>query len=68
MMEQRHLKLSGGAECSYEALTDDRFLVAPEWPSRETSADAISGRARGRRMSPEEIDRPTSQHPPARRA
>jgi hypothetical protein len=30
MMEQRHLKLSGGVACSYEALTDDRFPIAPE--------------------------------------
>lgn len=59
-MEQRHVKLSGDVEGSFvieEALADGRFVVAPEWPSKETSADAILERAGGRRMTPEEFDK-----------
>lgn len=58
-MEQRHVKLSGDVEGAYvieEALADGRLVVAPEWPSKETSADAILERAGGRRMTPEEFD------------
>lgn len=58
-MEQRHVKLSGDVEGSFvveEALADGRLLLAPEWPSKETSADAILERAGGKRMSPEEFD------------
>ena len=40
-----------------EALADGRLLLAPEWPSKETSADAIFERAGGKRMSPEEFDK-----------
>lgn len=59
-MEQRHVKLSGDVEGSYvieEALADGRFVVAPDWPSKETSADAILERVGGRRMTPEEFDK-----------
>lgn len=59
-MEQRHVKLSGDIEGSFvieEALADGRFVVAPEWPSKETSADAILERAGAKRMSPEEFDK-----------
>ena len=59
-MEQRHLKVSGDIEGSFvvgDALADGRFLIAPEWPSKETSADAILERAGGKRMSPEEFDK-----------
>jgi len=35
-----------------EALAGGRFLIAPEWPSKEISADAILERTGGRRMSP----------------
>ncbi len=59
-IEQRHVKLSGDVKGSYvieEALADGRFLIAPEWPSNETSADAILERAGGKRMSPEEFDK-----------
>jgi hypothetical protein len=59
-MEQRHVKLSGDIEGSYvieEALADGRFVVAPEWPSKETSAEAILERAGGERMSPEAFDK-----------
>jgi hypothetical protein len=60
LMEQRHVKLSGDIEGSFvieEALADGRFVVAPEWPSRETSADAILERAGAKRMSPKEFDK-----------
>lgn len=59
-MEQRHVKLSGDVEGSYvieEVLTDRRLVIAPEWPSQGTSADAILQRAGGRRMSPDEFDK-----------
>lgn len=59
-IEQRHVTLSGDVEGSYvieETLADGRFVIAPEWPSQETSADAILERAGGRRMSPEEFDK-----------
>ena len=59
-MEQRHLKVSGDIEGSFvveEAFADGRFLIAPEWPSKETSADAILERAGGKHMSPEEFDK-----------
>lgn len=59
-MDQRHGKLSGDVEGPFvveEALADGRFLIAPEWPSKETSADAILERASGRRMRPEEFDK-----------
>ncbi len=59
-MEQRHVKLSGDVEGSFvveEALADGRLLLAPEWPSKETSADAILERAGGKRMSPEEFNK-----------
>ena len=59
-MEQRHVKLSGDVEGSFvveEALADGRLLLAPEWPSKETSVDAILERAGGKRMSPEEFDK-----------
>jgi hypothetical protein len=49
--EQRHIKLSGDVEGSYvieEVLADGRLVIAPEWPSEETSADAILQRAGGR--------------------
>lgn len=58
-LEQRHVKLSGDVEGSYvieEALADGRFVVAQEWPSKGTSADAILERAGGKRMPPEEFD------------
>jgi hypothetical protein len=59
-MEQRHVKLSGDVEGSYvieEALADGRFVVAPEWPSKETSAEAILERAGAKPLSPEEFDK-----------
>jgi hypothetical protein len=59
-MEQRHVKLSGDVEGSFvieEALADGRFVVAPEWPSKATSADAILERAGAKRMSPEEFEK-----------
>ena len=59
-MEQRHVKLTGDVEGAFvveEALADGRLLLAPEWPSKETSADAILERAGGKRMSPEEFDK-----------
>lgn len=59
-VDKRHVKLSGDIEGSFvieEALPDGRFVVAPEWPSRETSADAILERADGERMSAEEFDK-----------
>lgn len=59
-MEQRHVKLSGDVEGSFvieEALADGRFVVAPEWPSEETSADAILERAGAKRMPLEEFDK-----------
>lgn len=40
-----------------EALADGRLVVAPAWPSKETSAEAIIERAGGKRMSPEEFDK-----------
>ena len=57
-MEQRHVQLSGDVEGSFvveEALADGRLLLAPEWPSKETSADEILERAGGKRMSSEEF-------------
>ena len=59
-MEQRHVKLTGDVEGAFvveESLADGRLLLAPEWPSKETSADAILERAGGERMSPEEFDK-----------
>jgi hypothetical protein len=59
-VEQRHVKLSGDVEGSYvveEALADGRLVVAPEWPSKEASAEAILDRASARRLSPEEFDK-----------
>ena len=59
-MAQRHVKLTGDVEGSYvieESLADGRFVVAPEWPSKETSVEAILERAGGERMSPEEFDK-----------
>lgn len=59
-MVQRHVKLTGDVEGSYvieEALTGGRLVVAPEWPSKETSAEAILERAGGERMTPEEFDK-----------
>jgi hypothetical protein len=44
-------------------LADGRFLIAPERPSKETSADAILERAGGKRMSPEEFDKHFSDLP-----
>lgn len=41
-MERRHVKLSGDVE---------------EWPSKETSAEAILERAGAERMSPEEFEK-----------
>ena len=55
-MEQRHVKLSGDVEGSF-VIEEARFVVAPEWPSKETSAEAILERAGGERMSPEEFDK-----------
>jgi hypothetical protein len=58
--EQCSVKLSGDVEGSYvieETLADGRFVIAPDWPSKETSADAILERGGGRRMSPEEFDK-----------
>jgi len=58
--KQRHVKLSGDVKGSYvieETLADGRFVVAPEWPSPETSAHAMLERAGGRGMSPEEFDK-----------
>ena len=57
-MEQRHVKLSGDVEGSWvieESLADGRLVVAPEWPSRETSAEAILQRAGAERLSPEGV-------------
>ena len=59
-MEQHHVRLTGDVEGAFvveEALADGRVLLAPEWPSKETSADAIFERAGGKRMSPEEFDK-----------
>jgi len=59
-MEQRHVKLRGDVEGSFvveEVFADGRFLIAPEWPSKETFADAVMERAGGRRMKPEEFDK-----------
>jgi hypothetical protein len=59
-MAQRHVKLTGDVEGSYvieESLADGRLVVAPEWPSKETSVEAILERAGGERMSPEEFDK-----------
>lgn len=59
-MEQRHVKLSGDVEGAFvieEVLADGRLVVAPEWPSKDTSADAILKRVGGERMSPEEFDK-----------
>lgn len=59
-VEQRHVKLSGDVEGSFvieEVLADGRLVVAPEWPSKDTSADAILKRAGGERMSPEEFEK-----------
>ncbi|HEX7246122.1 MAG TPA: hypothetical protein VF245_11190 [Solirubrobacterales bacterium] len=53
-MAQRHVKLTGDVEGSYvieESLADGRLVVAPEWPSKETSAEAILERAGGERSS-----------------
>lgn len=60
LVEQRHVKLSGDIEGSYiveESLEDGRLVVAPEWPSRETSAEAILQRAGAERLSTEEFDK-----------
>ena len=60
MEQQRHVKLSGDVEGSYvveKALADGRLVVAPEWPSKETSAEAILDRAGAKRLSPEEFDK-----------
>lgn len=59
-MAQRHVKLTGDVEGSYvieESLADGRLVVAPEWPSKETSVEAILERAGGERMSPGEFDK-----------
>jgi hypothetical protein len=59
-MEQRHVKLSGDIEGSYvieESLEDGRLVVAPEWPSQETSAEAILQRAGADPLSTEEFDK-----------
>ena len=59
-MAQRHVKLTGDVEGSYvieESLADGRLVVAPEWPSKETSVEAILDRAGGERMSPEDFDK-----------
>lgn len=58
-VDQRHVKLSGDVEGAFvieEVLADGRLVVAPEWPSPDTSADAILERAGAKRMSPEEFD------------
>lgn len=60
VVKQRHVKLSGDIEGSFvieEALADGRFVVAPEWPSTETSAASLLERAGAERMSPEEFDK-----------
>ena len=54
-MDQPHVKLSGDIEGSYvveESLEDGRLVVAPEWPSKETSAEAILQRAGAERLRP----------------
>jgi hypothetical protein len=59
-MEQCHVKLNGDVKGSFvieEALANGRFVVALEWPSKETSADAILERVGAKRMSPEEFDK-----------
>jgi hypothetical protein len=58
-MEKRHVKLSGDVEGSFvieEALADGRFVVAPEWPSKETSIEEIRKRLGTRAMTPEESE------------
>jgi hypothetical protein len=35
---------------------DGSFVAAPEWPSKETSAEAILERAGAKRLSPDEFD------------
>jgi hypothetical protein len=58
-MEQRHVRLSGDIEGSYvveETLADGRLVVAPEWPSKDTTADAILGRAGAKRLSSADFD------------
>ena len=59
-VEQRHIKVSGDMEGSFmveKDLGEGRFVIAMEWPSKETSADAILDRAGAKRLSPEEFDK-----------
>jgi hypothetical protein len=42
---------------SEEEAAQVKIVFAPEWPSKETSAEAILRRGGGKRLSPEEFER-----------
>ena len=60
MADPAHVTLSGDIEGEYvveEARPDGRLVVAPEWPSANTSITAVRKRLGTRAMTPEEFDR-----------
>jgi hypothetical protein len=59
-VEQRHIRVSGDMEGAFkveEDLGEGRFVIAMEWPAKETSADAILDRAGAKRLSSEDFDK-----------
>ena len=59
-VEQRHIKVSGDMEGAFKVekdLGEGRFVIAMEWPAKETSADAILDRAGATRLSSKEFDK-----------
>jgi hypothetical protein len=60
MAQPTHVTLSGDVEGEYvveEARPDGRLVVAPEWPSANTSAAAVRQRLGTRAMTGEEFER-----------
>lgn len=57
MAEEIHVTVSGGRYVVEETLAEGRVVLVPEWPSQETSAEAILWRGDGERLSPEEFER-----------
>lgn len=66
MAKPAHVRLSGDIEGAYvieETRPDGKLVVAPEWPTEDTSAAAILERAGAEPLHSEEFDRHFGQLP-----
>jgi len=66
MGKQAHVTISGDVNGRYvveESRPDGRLVLAPDWPSENTSIDAIRERTGTRAMTPAEFDEHFGQLP-----